>query len=370
MNGVDGCDLCGAVGLTPVYQAETTQRGLTVYVCSVCGLVQSLPRIDHVDTHTPAASSDADWGYLRYGKQFSIPRMDSVLRKHLGGKAPIRCLDVGASHGWVGKAINKLAVVEEMWCVEPDERLTNPDKAWSWYTTRIENMVLPDARFDLVTLVHTLEHVRSPRLTLCQLNAAMTENGWLYVEVPNLEYIGMDGQLAEFFIDRHLYFFTCDVLQRLLRETGFTVVERIVGSEDVTILARKTTCGGQRIFDNTLALFTKYTHTRKMLNDRVCHNVEWLNKAMEGGDRVVVCGAGRIFDAYVRAGLNVKRLTGVVDLYIPETTVPLIRKHELTPECELVIIMSQAYKEDIKRALKGNHAGKVVMWDDPLTIDK
>ena len=40
------CDLCGADSLDQIYQPERSGRGLKIYLCRHCGLVQSLPRID------------------------------------------------------------------------------------------------------------------------------------------------------------------------------------------------------------------------------------------------------------------------------------------------------------------------------------
>ncbi len=366
MDGIDSCDLCGSVGLTPIYRPETTQRDLTVFVCSVCGLVQSLPRVDRIATHIPTPSSGADFGNLRYGKQFSLPLLESILRKHLDKDKPKRCLDVGAGRGWVAQKISELVIVESMWCVEPDTNLVNPNETWIWLEDRIENILLPDEYFDLIVCTHTAEHLKSPRLTLCKLNAAMIENGFLYIVVPNIEYIGTDNQIAEWFLDKHLFHFSPNVFVRLLRETGFSVVERVTDSEDINILARKTTCIGQHVFDSTLALIDKYNDNRKRLNDVVQQNVTVLNDMVERGDKIGVWGAGRILDAYRMAGLNVKEMI-VVDLYIPETSLPISREPKSLLECDLVVIMSNAYRDEIHKSLKSlGFAGEIEYWDHKI----
>ncbi len=213
MNGTDACDLCGNIGLVPIYRADSTRRDLTVHVCSVCGLVQSLPRIDHVDKHIASSSSNATFGNLRYGKQFSVSRMVSSFKKQ-DITQPVRCLDIGAGRGWVAKTLEKMLVVQEMWCVEPDGNM--PIIGDKWINDRIENIALPLAYFDVVVMIHTLEHLASPRATLKQINEAMPAKGWLYVEVPNLENIGNGQLIAEFFIDKHLFHFCRATLCRFL----------------------------------------------------------------------------------------------------------------------------------------------------------
>jgi hypothetical protein len=43
----DFCELCGRGGLALAYAPEHLHRGIRVYVCCSCRLVQFLPRIDH-----------------------------------------------------------------------------------------------------------------------------------------------------------------------------------------------------------------------------------------------------------------------------------------------------------------------------------
>ena len=44
----DTYNLCDGDALEPIYKPERSTRGLVVYVCGNCGLLQSLPRTDRV----------------------------------------------------------------------------------------------------------------------------------------------------------------------------------------------------------------------------------------------------------------------------------------------------------------------------------
>ncbi len=69
--GALACDFCRRDNLTAVYKPDGTTRGLTVYLCHHCGLVQSAPRIARTaQRHDAAVSGGADWGNVRYGKGF------------------------------------------------------------------------------------------------------------------------------------------------------------------------------------------------------------------------------------------------------------------------------------------------------------
>ena len=55
------CDFCRREALTAIYKPEGTTRGLTVYLCGHCGLVQSAPRIARTaERHAAAVSGGAD----------------------------------------------------------------------------------------------------------------------------------------------------------------------------------------------------------------------------------------------------------------------------------------------------------------------
>ena len=366
MNGNDPCDLCGSVGLVPIYRADNTQRDLTVHVCPACGLVQSLPRIDHIDKHIASPASDATFGNLRYGKQFSIPRLESSFKKQ-GIVQPVRCLDVGAGKGWVAKALEKTLVIEEMCCVEPDMNLANSSKSWKWVSDRIENVQLPTAHFDIITLVHTLEHLKSPKATLKQINDAMIVGGWLYVEVPNLESVGSGRQISEFFIDKHLWFFCAATLRRLLKDCGFVIVEQIVDGDDLAFMCRKPE-EDSKAFCDVITLLDKYNAGRKKLNDIVQNNAMTLNKMLKEGKKIGVWGAGRILDAYRDASFNVKDVT-IVDLYIPKIDLQISREPKDLLSCDYVIIMSDVYRTKMLEVLHSlKYEGLIEWWDHKIPV--
>ena len=79
----NSCGLCNETSLDEVYTPERSTRGIKVYLCRHCGLVQSLPRIDHAPRRGAAVSSGADWGNVRYGKGFRTKAaLDAITRLH------------------------------------------------------------------------------------------------------------------------------------------------------------------------------------------------------------------------------------------------------------------------------------------------
>ncbi|NWG45337.1 MAG: class I SAM-dependent methyltransferase [Alphaproteobacteria bacterium] len=186
------CDLCGADALEQVYRPEGSARGLTVHLCTHCGLVQSLPRIDHAPRRAASVSSGADWGNVRYGKGFRAAVAVDRLLPRLSGLDRPRVLDVGASRGAFIEAFRTVMPQAEITAVEPDTRVIGAYGADPSVTTireRIEEVRLPEAQFDIVHSCHTLEHLRSPADTMRDHWRVLKPGGLLFAEVPSLAFL-------------------------------------------------------------------------------------------------------------------------------------------------------------------------------------
>jgi SAM-dependent methyltransferase len=83
-----------------------------------------------------------------------------------------------------------------------------------------------DAKFDLVTLTHVLEHVIKPERYIEKIFSILSDHGQLIIEVPNFNswtrylcgeyWLGLD-------LDYHVTFFTPDSLGNILRRYGFKI---------------------------------------------------------------------------------------------------------------------------------------------------
>lgn len=78
---------------------------------------------------------------------------------------------------------------------------------------------VPRQEFNLVTTIHTLEHVSEPLKYLEEMTDFLTNDGFLVVEVPTWKSPGGPLRLA------HLYHFETDVLKNLCKEVRLKVVE-------------------------------------------------------------------------------------------------------------------------------------------------
>ncbi|MDT7041846.1 class I SAM-dependent methyltransferase [Candidatus Nitronereus thalassa] len=348
------------------YQAPTGTRGLSVYVCCVCGLVQSLPRIDHVADRKVAVSGGADWGNIRYGKGFRTTVAISVLQEFVDLETIHSCLDVGSNRGSFVKHIKALAPQASILAIESDPNIVGDYSSIEGIdvlVNRIEDVTLPDNTFEVVYCGHTLEHLRSPRETLRQIEKAMIPGGLLFLEVPNLEFVGREDVVEEWFIDKHLFHFLPEHLTHYLEVSGFQVEAIVPDSslENLTCVGRKPEEPAPRFGGEMPALATKsfdlircYQETMAQGKSRLRKVGDTLNELLHK-QRVVVWGAGRLFDVLVQiGGLNTQALQGVIDKHLVKFTSSVHGCHLKVPDDllalnpDVVLIMSRSYFSEIQ----------------------
>lgn len=362
------CDLCRSSSLEEAYEPAGSGRGLKIYICTNCGLVQSLPRRDRAPRRAAAVSSGADWGNVRYGKGFRTDACLALMRAHADFREPLRALDVGSNRGSFAHAFLKAAPDATLVCVEPDERVaescTRLDRA-ELIRARIEDVVLPDESFDVVHSCHTIEHLASPGATLEDHWRVLKPGGLLILDAPNIVLIGDGDMVEEWFIDKHLYHFSLGTLSAYLKVGGFEIVGKPNPNdrENLLFAARKigrSRKGARRNtaeVENAHLLIATYALTRARnllaLAEVAAEIAHFAPK------RVVLWGAGRLFDALVQHGhFNPRILAALIDTHLKAHVserhgVPLAGPEALEEaNPDVIVVMSRAFAPEITRIAK------------------
>ncbi len=380
----DLCDLCRSPALEPVYQPPDSGRGLTAYLCDHCGLVQSLPRIDRAPRRAAAVSSGADWGNVRYGKGFRTEACLSIARKRADLAQNLRVLDVGSNRGSFARAFLAEAPRAHLTCVEPDERVAASCSGLQRIETlraRIEDTSFPDESFDIIHSCHTIEHLASPSTVLAEHWRTLKAGGLLIIDAPNIALLGSDDILEEWFIDKHLYHFSAGTLARMLNANGFEIVDAPDPSdrENLLIAARKRPVAARpvprvaREADHALELVNRYVATR-------ARNLAALTKVAAeitsfSDRRVVLWGAGRLFDALVQhGGFDPTSLTLLIDthlrLHVEERHGMKLSGPEdlIAANPGLIVVMSRAFAGEIAKIAKTHVPfAEIVLYSDLLS---
>ena len=319
------CLLCGSPNPKPLYQPLGTKRGITVYLCK-CGLLQSQP-IGVKGDGIPSTSADASYGNLRQGKiSRAQPNLD-FLRRNVLRFRPGKVLDVGASRGaFVSSVLETWPDIEGVVAIEPYPELL-PDEVTGHYKVEVVGLPIEEVShfkvsFDLAYLSHTLEHLDTPPDTLKKLRVALSPNGWLLVEVPNIRgLMGILDIVEELYLDKHVTHFSLSTLRKMLGVAGFRPLHFQADQENVTVLAQlgkvipiKDDYEAASIRPMLQAYASDLVRNRELLKGRVIR----LNHTIRREGRpALISGGGRILSALVEAGLDVLLFDGIVDPWLP-----------------------------------------------------
>ena len=96
------------------------------------------------------------------------------------------------------------------------------------FTGDLKDLHLETNSFHLITMWHVLEHLPSPLESLQEIKRLLTDNGCLFIEVPNRASIVTKIFRSTWFawdLPRHLFHFSPASITELLRRAGFNVVK-------------------------------------------------------------------------------------------------------------------------------------------------
>jgi SAM-dependent methyltransferase len=86
-----------------------------------------------------------------------------------------------------------------------------------------EHTLAAQKNLDLILVCHVLEHLYDPPAALARFHAALAPDGHLVLEVPCAT--NPESLPPGWFTFEHLHYYQPDILERLLRDAGFAVIE-------------------------------------------------------------------------------------------------------------------------------------------------
>lgn len=94
--------------------------------------------------------------------------------------------------------------------------------------------------FDLVSLIHVLEHIPHPRATLRAIRARLRKGGVVLIQIPDYGHNPFDLLIAD-----HCSHFTPDQIAALLRAEGYSVtyLSNELIKKEITVVGRRETAG-------------------------------------------------------------------------------------------------------------------------------
>lgn len=224
------CPLCGIHPSRP----WVTSGDWKVVRCSGCDLLITWPRPDEATL----AGIYGDKSYYEgrnmgcCAREAWVQRAQAILA--ILGSAPRTVLDFGAGEGHFVNALREMGVGAEGIETSPPGRAA----ARRMYDLELHVDLRADlqGQFQLVTLIHSLEHVPDPVRTLTNLKAALNPDGMVFIEVPHAGSVDIwwPRRRREILdLPVHLYHFVPATLARVVERAGLRTVEIRLSNSDI-----------------------------------------------------------------------------------------------------------------------------------------
>ena len=150
-----------------------------------------------------------------------INKISPVLKPHH------KILDIGCStghflHSLKGKVKTRVGLELNKEHVS----FINKNLDFKVYSEPLENLIMKEAPFDIITCLQVLEHVDEPINFLQAIAKNLKPGGYLYLELPNLDDVLLSGYQIKgyedfYFREPHVSYFSVKTLKNLLDKAGF-----------------------------------------------------------------------------------------------------------------------------------------------------
>ena len=224
------CDLCGGLD----FVSERYVKGWSLVKCIACGLVFTSPRrraacLTEMYVHN-YYEHDKDYLLAQLGESTDeerrLVKWLSGMISSRAGSGSRRCLDVGCG---AGKFVREF--MRGGW---EATGIDLSEKAVALGLAQGLNLMTGDlscrslTTYDLISALHVIEHVHSPRAFLQQCASHLQDDGCLLLEIPDYgcrRSRQLGGSWPYLYPDSHLFQFTKETLTRYLEQSGFERVE-------------------------------------------------------------------------------------------------------------------------------------------------
>ncbi|MCG8414234.1 MAG: class I SAM-dependent methyltransferase [Pseudomonadales bacterium] len=228
---VDSFCSCEGASVAPLFRVTGDVGGeFSLDRCTSCGLVWDSPmpdeqllneayQQDYYGSQTTKFNPVVE-AWTRYSGR---SRARALLKQHGKSDKSQRVLDVGCGRGVLLAGFQQLGV-NALGLERPDSGFDVIDGV---ETTTLDELVQQGRKFDVIVLWHVLEHLPEPEQMLAQIQQLLTDDGSLFVEVPN--FASLQSRIFKknwFHLDvpRHLFHFTPATLKLKLKDRNFETV--------------------------------------------------------------------------------------------------------------------------------------------------
>ena len=234
------CPICGSAGISKVFKVKdntASQDFFEIYHCSNCQVrfTQNPPSESSIGEYYKSedyiSHTDTSKGLInriyQTVRNISINQKKKLIEK-ITGLTSGNLLDVGSGTGYFAAAMHKTG-----WNVtglEPDEQARNVALRQRSIKLLPANALfqLPENNYQAITLWHVLEHIHDIKKYIVTFQKLLADNGKLFIAVPNYtsyDAISYGSDWAGYDVPRHLYHFTPQTMQWLIKECKMKIID-------------------------------------------------------------------------------------------------------------------------------------------------
>ena len=231
---MSNCIICGSSQYKILFKKNEAQTHRIVK-CLGCGLMYADPQ-EKIDSELIAEKKDSlqfidlDNQYVR--KQFNQLADYKRITEFINNTKPQKgsLLEIGTN---IGVFLNHLK--EHNWNVSG----VDPDVRYSLYAKKhfgidifpglLESAHFKKSCFDVVIMLHVIEHFYNPAKELGIINRILKPGGLLVIETPKYDTLMFNllkKRERSISCDSHLYFFTTETLRKLTEKHGFRIIKK------------------------------------------------------------------------------------------------------------------------------------------------
>ena len=209
------CALCRGNDFKRISEKDSKNKGeLIVCFCNSCSMVSQNPiPTEHQVEQYYATEYRQDYKQVFVPKLKHIYRAGSLVLNRLGfltknNVASGKLLDVGAGGGEFTYVSSQLGFDSNG--IEPNIGYSNYAKDQYQANVKTGQLADVDGKFDVITMFHVMEHIPDPIKTFKKLYDLLNEDGFLFIEVPNIESFSQSP--GNTFFKAHIHYFSAATL--------------------------------------------------------------------------------------------------------------------------------------------------------------